>query len=272
MDFTAYKPPWPLSGHIDQFWACSDRPSHERERIVPSGTFEMVFNLVEDEFRIYTATNPTGYKRFSGAMVSGTYTGSFVIDPAQHRSIIGVHFKPGGAVPFLGIPAHEVADAHIDLASLWGPSAHELRERMATAKVTATRFRILQESLTRRLAGSAFRNDALLLVLGLLDDSEVRVRDVARRVEMSPRRLIQNFSSEVGLTPKMFARIRRFQRVLDAVTAGTTPVWPDIAAQYGFYDQSHLIREFRAFSGLSPASYYARGSDGVLKNHLPQID
>jgi hypothetical protein len=94
---------------------------HSKERIIPSGTIELVINLRENEFRIYDPRHPMRCKRFSGAIVSGTYEGAFVIDVEQHALAIGVHFRPGGAFPFLGVSANELADMHIDLETLWGP-------------------------------------------------------------------------------------------------------------------------------------------------------
>ena len=95
-------PTRPLADFVERFWQISDAPPHLRERIVPSGTIEMVVNLREDELRIYDSTEPARCRRFSGAIVSGAYGASFLIDPQQHASAIGVHFKPGGAFPFLG--------------------------------------------------------------------------------------------------------------------------------------------------------------------------
>ncbi|MGH7856484.1 MAG: DUF6597 domain-containing transcriptional factor [Candidatus Binatia bacterium] len=122
MLYRAYTPGPPLDDFIDRFWLCSDAPPHPRERILPSGTIELVVNLRDDEIRIYDPAQTENCTRFSGAVVSGAYSESFAIDPLQHASIIGVHFKPGGAFPFLGAPAGELADTHIDLATLWGPT------------------------------------------------------------------------------------------------------------------------------------------------------
>jgi hypothetical protein len=84
----------PLGDFVERLWHFSDAPPHRQERIVPSGTIELVFNLQEDELRIYDPRQPDRCKRFSGAVVSGAYGESFVIDTREHSSIIGVHFKP----------------------------------------------------------------------------------------------------------------------------------------------------------------------------------
>ncbi len=89
MLYRSYTPAPPLSEFIDRFWLCHDTSPNLKERILPSGTIELVINLREDEVRIYDPLRPERCKRFSGAVVSGTYSGCFVIDPAQHASILG---------------------------------------------------------------------------------------------------------------------------------------------------------------------------------------
>ena len=91
MIYRSYTPSAPLSDFVERFWQCSDTPSHHRERILPSGTIELVINLREDEIRIYDPSRSDRCTRFSGAVVSGPYKGCFLIDPLQHAAIMGVH-------------------------------------------------------------------------------------------------------------------------------------------------------------------------------------
>jgi AraC-like DNA-binding protein len=259
MHYHSCTPARPLSNFVERFWQLSDAPSHAKERIVPSGTIELVINLHEDEVRIYDPAQPARCKRFSGAVISGAYSEFFVIDTLAHALIVGVHFKPGGAFPFLVLPASELADAHVDLETLWGPAAVELRERLcAAANPTDRLFNPLEGHGAVRIALNAFGRT-----------NSVSVREVARNVGLSQRRFIQVFSNEVGMTPKLFSRVRRFQLILERVQKTTIPNWAQLAAECGYFDQSHLINDFRTFSGLSPADYLRRRSERVLQNHVP---
>jgi hypothetical protein len=148
MVYRSYTPGPPLSDFIDYFWLLSDAPPHSRERVLPSGTIELVVNLRDDEFQIFHPKTPDRGTRYSGAIVSGTYGGCFVIDTAQHASIMGVHFKPGGAFPFLGPPIRDFTDQHVDLEVLWGRSARRLRERVCRATTPAERFGLIEKALT----------------------------------------------------------------------------------------------------------------------------
>jgi hypothetical protein len=219
MLFRSFKPGPPLSDFIDNFWLYDDyAPPQHMDRILPSGTIELVINLRDDEFRIYNAAHPERCKRFPGALVSGAYGGFFVIDTLQEASLLGVHFKQGGAFPFLGPPASDLADAHCDLETLWGPSARRLREQLCEAVTPEERFRVMEEALIARLSGARDPHFAVPVALQAFGhsgqrDASVRVRDVARYIGLSERRFIEVFKSEVGITPKLFCRVQRFQRV-----------------------------------------------------------
>ncbi|HJZ58304.1 MAG TPA: DUF6597 domain-containing transcriptional factor [Gemmataceae bacterium] len=151
MFYHSHTPAPPLGQFVERFWSCADTPEHTRERILPSGTIELVVNLCDDEIRVYDPSNPGRCRRLSGTVVSGAYGGYFVIDPSQHASIAGVHFRPGGAFPFLGIPAGELVDTHVDLEALWGRPAVELRERLCEADTPAERFALLEQALAARV-------------------------------------------------------------------------------------------------------------------------
>jgi AraC-like DNA-binding protein len=205
MLFRTHIPGPPLSELIYDFWLYEDyEGSHPRERILPSGTFEMVFNLREDELRVYGASGKDGCRRFSGALMSGPYAGSFMSDAAEEAGILGVHFRPGGAARVLGLPAGDLANTHIDLQAIWGRAASVLRERLCALSEPADRFRLLEQTLLTRLADASACHGAVRVGLELLTRTHGRakIRDVARDVELSPRRFIDVFSAEVGSCPQ----------------------------------------------------------------------
>jgi hypothetical protein len=119
MRFRSYTPRAPLCEFVEDFRLYENYAGeHLRERILPSGTFELVFNLRDNELRIYGLSQGDRCRRFTGGLVSGLYAGSFMTDTAEEASIMGVHFKPGGAFALLRLPAGEFANTIIDL---WGP-------------------------------------------------------------------------------------------------------------------------------------------------------
>ncbi len=129
MLYLSHRPGPPLNEFIDHFWLIEGGHAPRLEKIMPCGASELVVNLKENEISIHDPTQPERYRRFSGAVLSGTYSQSFICNALQHKSIMGVHFKPGGATPFLNADASELADTHANLSDLWGRRGHELRER-----------------------------------------------------------------------------------------------------------------------------------------------
>jgi AraC-like DNA-binding protein len=261
MDFSSRKPLPALAGSISYYWSLSDAPQHEREHIVPSGTLEVVINLHEDEIRIHDPADPRRYTRYSGAVVSGAYRGHFVIDTRAHASIIGVHFRPAGAFPLLGVPPGSLTDTHVDLEAIWGAGAADLRDRLCAARDLDERFRILDGELTRRLSPTARQRDEVKFAIRQLTRAHASVGGVAAEVGLSHRQLIEIFTAEVGVAPKAFSRVRRFQRALTLAKQSASPDWAQVALTCGYFDQSHLIREFVALSGLSPKELLQRSAD-----------
>jgi AraC-like DNA-binding protein len=269
--YFSHSPTGHLGAFVERFWQINNMPPHFKERIVPSGTLELVINLHEDEFRIYGPARLENCRRFSGTMVSGTYTGSFIIDAHQHASVIGIHFRPGGAFPFLGSAVGELADTHVDLETLWGSAAGELRERLCAAREPAERFCLLEQMLMAQLLHPLEHHYAVLFALSAFSrvGSDSSVRDVAKNVGLSHRRFIQVFTREVGLTPKLFCRLRRFQQAFTSLRQSRLPDWSRLVVECGYSDQSHFIRDFRNFSGLRPREFLCQRSSSVMENHVP---
>src|SRR5215468_10975643 len=259
--FNFYEPKPPLSKFVDNFWLYEGyEPEHKTERILPTGTLELVINLRQNELRFYDAEPCENCSRFSGAIVSGASGRGFSPDTAEAALIIGVHFKPGGAFPFLGLPAGDLADTHVDLETLWGPSAGRLRERLCEARTSAERFRSVQDALLNRLCHGVEQHYAVSAALEMFAKNQARprVREAAKYLGLSQRRFIQVFKAEVGMTPKLFSRIQRFQQTRTFIQHNPSINWADLAVDLGYFDQSHLIREFLEFSGLSPTDYISR--------------
>src|SRR5262245_21141970 len=264
MKYVSIAPTAPLAEFIERFWYSCDATPHQKVRIVPNGTMELVFNLHEDELGIYDTEQPGSYKSFSGAFFSGAYARPLFVDTREH--VVGVHFKPGGAFRFLGIPASELADIHVDLEALWGNSTHDLREQLCAAADPARRLRVLESALVARLKNTLEEHRAVRAALDILqrDAGEASTRELAAHLGLSQRHFIKVFSNQVGVTPKLFGRVQRFQRAADLTRSGSAPDWADIAAACGYFDQSHLIHDFQTFSGLSPTEFHLQRNERLL--------
>ena len=255
----------PLAKFIERFWYSSDAPSHQKVRVMPTGTIELVFNLDEDDLGFHD-TRHGRYQSFSGTVFSGAHTGPLFIDSRAH--VLGVHFKPGGAFRFLGVPASELTDIHVDLEMVWGKFAQDLREQLCAAATPVQRFRVLERALVARLKGKLEEHRVVRAALDIFqrDPGEARTRDLAEQLGLSQRHFIKVFFNQVGITPKLFGRVQRFQRAIDLTQTSSTPDWADIAAQCGYFDQSHLIHDFQTFAGLSPIEFQRQRIERLLIN------
>ncbi len=271
MQFSSYRPQSPLASLVEYFWVLRDAPAHARERIVPSGTLELVINLDEDAFRIYDPASAR-CRRYRGALVSGCYGRSFEIDTRQHASILGIHFRPGGAASVLGVSPGELADAHCSLDELWGRAATELHERLATADGAGERFAMLERALLERLAETGRSQRLVSAALPQLEQPHTEVGDVARGLGVSKRHFIEVFTASVGMAPKRYARVRRFQRALALLSSAQPLAWSALAHAAGYFDQAHLCRDWRDFTGLSPTEFAALRATSVKDNHIALPD
>jgi len=267
MPIVFHRPAAALAPFVAQLWHFDDAEGalqHARERILPSGAMQLLINLDEDELRSYHGPAQT-VRRTRGTALCGPYTGHFVIDTAEQREIMGVTFHPGGAAPFFAVAADALRGIDVEVEQLWGRDGAVLRERLCEQRDPAARLRTLEAVLLARVVRPLAPDPALAVAVGALELG-VPVAAVAERLGFSARRLIATFGAQVGLSPKTFARVRRFQRVLTAVTREKPRPWAELALVCGYYDQAHLIHEFTAFSGLPPTAYAPRGPAG--QNHV----
>lgn len=257
MIYRRHVPRPPLSDFVELLWLFEKTtPSHGSERVLPTGTVELVINLGD-------ATRD-GFE----AVVCGPHSRFFTLDTSQPTSVIGAHFKPSGAFPFLALPIDELRNQHVALEALLGRQAIEWRERLLATQGAEARLRLLDRLLLLLLQGVQSSHAAVSHALAAFGTTQRRIGDVVDEIGYSPRRFIRLFSDEVGLTPKSFCRIRRFQRTVALLHRAQAVDWADMAVVCGYYDQSHMIHDFQDFAGLSPANYLARRSEHM--NHVPQ--
>jgi AraC-like DNA-binding protein len=170
-----------------------------------------------------------------------------------------VDLTPVGAHLLFGLPMHELSQRVVTLEDLFGGEAL-FREAVAEAPGWAERFALVDEFLLARLDYARSPVPSVTRALGRLRESggTVPVGMIAAEIGCSRRHLIARFREQVGVTPKLLARIMRFQRVVSLVDARTEMGWAEIAQVCGYYDQAHLIRDFNQFAGSRPGDFARR--------------
>jgi AraC-like DNA-binding protein len=174
----------------------------------------------------------------------------------------GVHiFLPLATLRLLlGMPMHQLADRVVPLDTMLGPTARELGNALQEASHRDHRVRLLDETLRRHLLGIApldrQRHHALHL---LRSRPDLDISAVAAEIGWSRKHMAERVRDTVGVGPRSFRRLLRFQMLTRLIARETDrPDWAGLAAEAGYYDQSHMIREFGEFSGLTPTAFLAR--------------
>lgn len=261
MIFCRHIPADPLASYVDWLWLFEDLyPPHRREHVLPDGTFELIIDLRDEPRHLFDREDPRRDQTFRRGWISGAHSQYLVIDALPASSMIGVHFKPGGAAAILGLPADTLRDQVVELDAIWGSAASDLREQLLAARGPQRKFRALERFLLGRLtkrAANAAPQERIFWARDLfVQDAETRkIGAVVDRLGISHKHFIEQFRRQVGLTPKLFCRIQRFQQALAEVAARRSVEWADVAASCGYFDQAHFVHDFHRFSGLNPSTY-----------------
>jgi AraC-like DNA-binding protein len=212
--------------------------------------------------------DPARYTAFSRSWISGERTEPIVIDETGYVHLVGVRLRAGGAWPFLGIPLQEFTDQVVELEAILGPEMRDLRDQLGEAADDDGRFDLLESWLAQRARDRTPPTRAVSYVLRAIQHGAgtVRIGRMADEIGISHKHLLREFERCVGLPPKLLARLCSFQRVICSIGQKPEVDWSAIAVRNGYYDQAHLIREFRAFSGLTPLNYLTRR--GPFLNYL----
>lgn len=273
MLYRTYIPPPPLSQFVDKFWFYSgDEPVHRMERVLPDGTTELVINLDEYPRKRFHSADPRRFETFRRAWISGMHPAFILIDVLPRATMMGAHFRPGGLACFVPMPTDQLSGQIVELDALWGRDAFELRDSLLEAQNLQTRFRLLEAYLLRHAQRELRLDPAVAAALRqfLTDPTVSAIKQMAKLAGLSHKHFIARFRAEVGVSPKRFCRIRRFQRAIGEIHARRPVDWTEVAYGGGYYDQAHFIHDFRAFSGLTPARYLAQA--GADNRFVPIVE
>lgn len=263
-------PAAPLNRCIRALWyARSGEMSHRRERVLPTGCVQVILNLARD----FLLDCPQGQldRRMPPTLIVGARSIYEIVDTSDMADLIGIVFWPGGFPPFASDAAHLFSNQTVALDSIWGNGAQHLRDRLRELATPEARLDLLEQFLGTRFAphiDSRPRSPQVQFALRYFahNPSIASVSETARQIGWSERRFSQVFREEVGLAPKVWCRIQRFQRAVRQLHAGVDIPWAELALDCGYYDQSHFANEFRAFSGVDATTYSARRT--LWANHI----
>lgn len=270
MIIATHVPRPPLSQFVELFWFHEGyNCDHHLERVLPDGSMELIINLRDENRHVFHQTTHCPVRSYRRSWLSGPHSDFIIIDTARDASMMGAHFRPGGASAFFGFPLDTMRNSVVDLDAIWNGGASALRDQLLEAASPPAKFRVLEEALLACWRPEADHHRAVAYALARFSGEAERmtIAKVMSQIGLSPRRFIELFRQQVGMTPKMFCRLRRFQHALGEIQRRREVQWADVAFQCGYYDQAHFINNFREFGGITPGDYLEARPD--FPNFVP---
>ena len=258
------RPAAPLDGWVRSIWyARAPEVGHARERVLPNGCVQVILNLDRDFTWDCDEAGRIGRRPHS--LLMGARFEYEIVDSADLAEVAGIVFEPGGFAPFAGDAVDVFSNGGVALEDVWGSGAKPLRDRLLAACEPCAKLRVIEEFLVHRFGNRLTRNCVVDYALGRFREM-AGVKEVASETGRSERYLSQVFRERVGLSPKAWCRVQRFQRAVRELHRGADVRWAELALECGYYDQSHFAHEFRAFSGIDATTYSAGKT--VWANHV----
>jgi AraC-like DNA-binding protein len=249
-----YFPDPPLAHHVELFWYVSGRANYARDRRLPTGNAHLLFNLGAPP-SLFPNRPGQSTRTFPTCWIAGqceTY-----IETGSHgeTTLLGAQFRSHGAYRLLRLAQHELTGQVVELAAVLGDGVLNLRQRLLDAASPPPCFALLERWLHGLLERGSAIHPGVIATNAHLAASHGRgdLRELSRRSGYSREHLIRRFREQVGLTPKAFANILRFNRALELARARQRG-WAEIAVDCGYYDQSHLVNDFQRYAGRAPAN------------------
>lgn len=260
----------PLSQFVENMWLVEGYAAdYTREKILPDGAIELIIDLDTQPKTIFDDEKSEHFRTVSKGWISGERTRYLVIGAARNQSMVGIRFRPGGAYPFFSFPISEFTESVTELEFVWGGLVDEIRNQLAEIESPDARLLCIESFLLRQAKRSLEANRLIAFAVHQLQHSPqfLAIRDLASTIGITQKHLISQFEKVVGLKPKSFARVCKFQKVVNLIEQQKEIEWAAIASDCGYYDQAHFIHEFQTFSGLNPSAYLTQR--GEYLNFVP---
>ncbi|MDZ7694295.1 MAG: AraC family transcriptional regulator [Balneolaceae bacterium] len=223
------------------------------KRLYPRNTPEILINLAKP-----IRGRMDGKKAvIDGCTMQGSKTKFVEAWHPEFCHFLSIRFIPNGYYKFLGIPQKSLTDHVINLEEILNEDTKELTQRLQEAPDVSHRFRILTNWLRR--AECTTETDSTLvsdfIINNLNENPGLTVKELTDKTGYTRKHLVHRFKEEAGLTIKEYQKINRIYRVLKEIQNTECISWAQLACTFGFYDQSHLIRDFKQYTGLTPTDF-----------------
>ena len=265
MEYTTYLPDEKLANQVKFYWSLENKDGddpHDRERIFPDGCIELIFNYA-DKFKKFD--NETDFHIQPPAFIHGQLKTFFELQATGSIGVFSARMHPAGLRPFVDFDIDTFTGATLTMEQVWGKDGKMLEDSIITCTNNQERVIMLEEFLLSKKQAMKVDNspveycvDTMLKTVG-----NVSIDQLSKELEIGKRQLERRFTTAVGISPKLLARIIRFQNILQLIENEEFKSFTTVAYEGGFYDQAHFIKDFKDFTGLNPKQYFSENLEMV---------
>lgn len=254
--YVTHIPAPPLNAYIDAFYYADGKMPFRHEKILPVPSLDLKINL-GDAFHMYERDRRIAPVSLTESWLVGLYGVLHSIDWPSDMRLYGVNFKPNGAFPFLGFPLSEIYNQVVSLDTIWGRWASEVREQLHASPTIEAGLVLFERLLRDRLQETLYEHNIIEYAISAINQKHgiVSIRALSDHIGISQNHLGTLFKRVVGTSAKELARLYRFEHVLHLVNQSHPIDWTRLAQQIGYYDLSHINKDFVTFTGHSPTDY-----------------
>lgn len=234
-------------------------PEHSIEKVIPDGTINLVFELDGFTRNVFDNETLEPKQEFTKVWLSGIQKEYISISAHKDSEMYVIRFKPGGAYPFIKQEVSDFTNKVQPAENVFGEEILKFREILLKAKEPNQKRDIGFEWLNQKFDGGRIsRKRVFESIKKIIEDpqfQEYKLKDLIAETGYSQKQFIKIFKKYVGITPKYFQRIVRFNEILQKIQNSEKLSWTRISQDCGFYDQAHFIREFQHFCGYNPQAH-----------------
>jgi AraC-like DNA-binding protein len=257
--FRFYEPSRVLAPFVKQYWTLDIHNKEDiphKQTIIPNGLIEIMFHYGEQINRIsQNKTNPNKKR----SIICGQRSIYYDIFPTGKIGILSAILKPEGAMMFLDIPVSEINNETLSMEDVFPKDAITLEDQLLNSRTNEHRIRILEAFLLSKIIEKRLydhRRMAACLNKIKSEQALIKCSELAECVCLSNKQFQRRFKEYIGILPKEYLRVIRFQNVIHKKHLKPDLSLTQLSYECGFYDQSHFIHDFREFSGMTPKEFF----------------
>lgn len=261
MKYDILQPSGILSPFVRYYWSLEviNPNTIEPYRVIPHGCIELMF-FFGDKYREVKNGNLEGYH--PQTIITGQQSSYFDLQATGKVGIFSVFFKPHGAKLFFSLPISELKDRSIALSDIAGRDSGQLEDEIMNSKNNCQRVNFVEKFLLKKLLEKEYEDfKRINSVVGRIIKTrgELTLEDMSFEACLSSKQLDRKFSRYVGMSPKQYLKIVRFQNVLKTKELNPEMSLTSLGFECGYYDQAHFIKDFKKITGMTPKSYFQLG-------------